>query len=115
MKPAVINWQAFNNEDWPAAITVQLVSGAPFDWTQYSAIVMQIKADALQPEPDAAVALGAGITVRSSDHSTLDVLIAVAAVQDLLGLYVYDIVGTSGGSPTLVVRGSINVSQGVTR
>ena len=76
---------------------------------------MQVKADALQPEADLTVSRGAGLTVRSSDHSILDLTVALADVQALLGSYVYDIVGTQAGDATVVVFGSIDVNQGVTR
>lgn len=115
MKPALIDWIAFNNEDWDAAIGVTFADGTPFDWTQYSSVEMQVKADPLQPEADLTLSLGAGLTVESGDHSTLDVSAALADVADLFGTYAYDIVGTNGGDLTVVVRGTIQVSQGVSR
>jgi hypothetical protein len=115
MKPAVINWTAFNNEQWDGAIGVTLADGSAFDWTQYDTVAMQLKACALQPEADLSLSLGAGITVRSDDHSTIDISVVLASVQDLLGVYAYDIVGTHSGDATLVVTGTIGVNQGVTR
>lgn len=115
MKPAVINWQAFNNEDWAGAIGVVFSDQSPFDWSQYSAIAMQIKADQFAPEAELTLALGSGLTVRAGDASTLDFAAALDDVKDLLGSYVYDIIGTNAGDMTMVVRGSIIVSQGITR
>lgn len=115
MKPAQINWQAFNNEDWAGAIGIKFSDDTPFDWSQYSAIEMQVKVDPLVPEAELTLTLGDGLTVRGDDHSTLDFAAPMSAIQDLLGSYVYDVVGTHDGDPTLVVRGAINVSQGVTR
>ncbi len=115
MKPARIDWQAFNNEDWVAAIGIKFADGSAFDWSQYSAIEMQLKVDPLQPEAELTLALGDGLTVNSGDTSALEVDVPMSAIQDLLGAYVYDVVGTHDGDATLVVRGAINVSQGVTR
>jgi hypothetical protein len=115
MKPAQIDWQAFNNEDWAGAIGIQFSDGTAFDWSQYGAIEMQVKVDPLQPEAELTLSLGSGLTVRGDDTSTLDFAMPMSAIADLLGTYVYDVVGTHDGDTTLVVRGSINVSQGVTR
>lgn len=115
MKPAQIDWQAFNNEDWAAAIGINFADGSAFDWSQYSAIEMQVKVDPIQPEAELTLSLGSGLTIRADDHSTLDFAAPMSVIADLLGTYVYDVVGTHDGDATLVVRGSINVSQGVTR
>jgi len=115
VKPAQIDWVAFNNEDWAGAIGIKFSDDSAFDWSQYSAIEMQVKVDQLAPEAELTLTLGSGLTVRGGDTSTLDFAAPLSAIEDLLGTYVYDIVGTHSGDATLVVRGSINVSQGVTR
>lgn len=115
MKPARIDWNAFNNEEASFAIAVTFADSSPFDWSQYSAIAMQVKADPLQPEADLALSLGAGLAVRDDDHSILDGVIALADLETCLGLYVYDVVGTNAGDTTVVVTGTIMFSQGVTR
>lgn len=115
MKPAQIDWIAFNNEDWAGAIGIKFADGSALDWSQYSAIEMQVKVDPLQPEAELTLTLGDGLTVRGDDTSTLDFAAPMSAIEDLLGGYCYDIVGTHEGDATLVVRGSIQVNQGVTR
>lgn len=114
MKPARIDWIAFNNEDWAAAIQIQFADGSPFDWTEYSAVTLEVKADPVQPEADLTLTLGSGLTVRSDDHSILDLAAGLADIKIFSGSYSYDVVGVNAGSPTLVVYGTIFVSQGVT-
>lgn len=115
MKPARKDWIARNNESWGAGLKIMFDDGSPFDWTQYSAIEMQVKVDPLQPEPEFSLTLGSGLTVDSEDHSWLDINVAADDVKDLLGVYVYDIVGTNSGDLTTVAYGSITVNQGITR
>jgi hypothetical protein len=114
MKPARIDWQAFNNETLENSIQIKFVDGSPFDWTEYESISMQIKANRLQPEPDIDLSLSAGLTVSSLDHSVLAFSASMDDVKGLLGRYSYDVIGTHAGDPTLVVTGTIQISQGIT-
>jgi hypothetical protein len=116
MKPARIDWKHRTNEQFKFRVLLQKGDATPLDLSVYDDLVLQVKADALQPEPDLELSLGAGIALESGgSNGAINGVCAVEFIADMIGLYVYDVRATAaGGVSDVVLEGTIDFVQGVT-
>lgn len=114
MKPARRDWIAGNNEAWRFSFPLRNAAG-PFNLTGYSAIKMQLRRYPEAAEVDLDLSLGAGLTVDTPTDGTIEGAASLSQIQNLFGSYVYDVKAISSGQPVVLVTGSIDVRQGVTR
>lgn len=118
MKPAKQNWAHRSNEQFRFRVVLTSVAdAAPLDLSVYDDLVMQVKADRLQPEPDLELSLsGTELSLESGGtNGALNGVSAVSTIDDLVGVYVYDVLGTAaGGVADVVIEGEIEFIQGVT-
>ena len=114
MKPAIIDWRTGNNEDGRFAIVLSLKSGAALDLSDWIAWAMDVKVSPFAPEAEVSLSDGHGLVI-DAESGRIEGRIPEAAVEGLLGVYVYEIRGTrSDGSHDVIVKGRIGFGQGVT-
>lgn len=116
MKPARIDWAHRTNEQFKFRVVLGKGDGSTFDLSVYDDIVMQVKANRYQPEPDLELTLAEGLSLESGGtNGALNGVSAVSTIDDMIGLYSYDVRGTaSGGVSDVLVEGTIKFIQGVT-
>lgn len=111
MKPARKDFGASNNTPWLAEVTVLFADGTSPDLSTYDSLVMHVKANAFDPEPQVTPTISIiGTTTLRIAHD-LD-----GDLAQLWGDYVYDVIGLDGdGDPVdTIMTGIIGVNQGIT-
>lgn len=118
MKPARQDWLHRSNEQFRFRVVISnKATGLALDLSVYTALVMQVKADKYQPEPDLELSLSGGeITLESGGtNGAINGVSAVSTIDDMVGLYFYDVLGTAGGGiADVVLEGQIEFIQGIT-
>lgn len=118
MTPARMNWAHRTNEQFRFRVVLtNQANGTPLDLSVYDELVMQVKASRFQPEPDLELSLsGAELSVEGGgSNGAISGVSAVATIDDMIGVYFYDLLGTAaGGIADVVLEGVIEFIQGVT-
>lgn len=116
MKPARIDWAHRSNERFEFNVLLVQGDGTPLDLSVYDDLVLQVKADRYQPEPDLELTLADGLALESSgSNGALNAVSAVSTIDDMIGTYFYDVRGTAtGGVSDVVLEGTIKFIQGIT-
>lgn len=116
MKPARIDWKHRSNEQVKFRVLLAKGDGTSLDLSVYDDLVLQVKADAYQPEPDLELSLGAGLSLESGGgNGALNGICDRSFIADMIGLYVYDVRATAaGGTSDVILEGTIEFVQGVT-
>lgn len=118
MTPAVQNWAHRSNEQFRFRVVLtNKANGLPLDLSVYTALVMQVKADRFQPEADLELSLSGGeLTLESGGtNGAVSGVSSVASIDDMTGVFVYDVLATgAGGIADVVLEGEIEFIQGVT-
>jgi hypothetical protein len=73
---------------------------------------MQVRVSPHHPLVELDLTEGAGLTVTVDGG--LDIEAPLADVEDMLGIYTHDIVGTEAGEPVVIAEGTVTFNQGNT-